>query len=147
MLLAGRPAAQCSSEVFAQPYGAGTPGALGVPELGNAGAPILGVKYHVELRDALPSERPPPTPWPWRRGALALADVNGDAALDVVACMQYGVSVLLGTGYGTFSAPRRFASGVAVESVSIGDLSGDGAPDVAAAGVNFVALVRSLLLE
>ena len=43
------------------------------------------------------------------------------------------VSVLLGAGDGTFAAEQRFAAGDFPTSVSIGDLDGDGAPDLAVA--------------
>ena len=45
------------------------------------------------------------------------------------------VSVLLGLGDGTFAAEQRFAAGIEPRSVSIGDLDGDGAPDLAVANV------------
>jgi hypothetical protein len=56
---------------------------------------------------------------------LAVAKVSGD-----------DVSILLGTGDGTFAAEQLFGAGRRPQSVSIGDLDGDGAPDLAVANVS-----------
>jgi hypothetical protein len=60
-------------------------------------------------------------------GAVALADVNGDHLLDVVAGSN-GVMVLLGKGDGTFATALTYAP--TSSSMSLGDLNGDGRPDV-----------------
>ncbi len=72
--------------------------------------------------------------------SVAIADVNGDGKLDLVAsnncltqdnCSDGGVSVLLGNGDGTFQAAVSYsAGGSGTESVAIGDVNGDGRPDV-----------------
>jgi hypothetical protein len=73
---------------------------------------------------------------------LAIADLNRDGKLDLVtASHNYPhstvfntVSVLLGKGDGTFQAVQSFAVGsTSPESVAVGDLNGDGKPDVATA--------------
>src|SRR5438552_18735592 len=66
----------------------------------------------------------------------AIGDVNGDGIPDIVTA-NYGpntvastVSVLLGSGYGTFGARTDFGVGIHPTSVAIGDLNGDGFPDI-----------------
>ena len=43
------------------------------------------------------------------------------------------VSILLGNGDGTFSAPTDFAAGNLNQSVAVGDFNGDGKQDLAVA--------------
>jgi FG-GAP-like repeat len=68
--------------------------------------------------------------------SVALADVNGDGKLDLIAACECGptggtVSVLLGNGDGTFQAPVNYPSGGDVgASVAVSDLNGDGKPDI-----------------
>ena len=82
---------------------------------------------------------------------LALADMNGDGALDVIAAHQAAQSaVYVNDGRGNFPAARDFGtewSGTA--AVAVGDMDGDGLPDVVSGGsgglnsVNTVTLNRS----
>jgi hypothetical protein len=74
--------------------------------------------------------------------SIAVGDVNGDGALDVVVtniCRDYDhncnppgeAAVFLGNGNGTFQAPVVYSSGGAyASSVTISDLNGDGYPDL-----------------
>jgi VCBS repeat-containing protein len=70
--------------------------------------------------------------------SVAIADLNGDGRPDLVVANQNSdnVSVLLGNGDGTFSAATNFAAasgGGLPFSVAIGDINGDGKPDLAIA--------------
>jgi hypothetical protein len=62
-----------------------------------------------------------------------VGDVNGDGLADL-AVANYGdatVSVLLGTGGGSFGAKTDFATANWPNSVAFADLNGDGKPDLA----------------
>jgi hypothetical protein len=64
-------------------------------------------------------------------GSLDLADLNGDGRLDLVAAGGNQVSVLLGNGDSTFSSPSTSLSVPAgVSGVLVGDMNGDGYPDL-----------------
>jgi hypothetical protein len=69
---------------------------------------------------------------PWR---VAVADLNGDRIPDLVTAdhAQDGVSVLLGTGGGSFEAPRGYRAGDGAAFVVTGDLDGDFRPDLVVA--------------
>jgi len=68
--------------------------------------------------------------------ALNVGDVNKDGKLDIVtassSCCSGGsqVSVYLGNGDGTFQAPVEYSSTGGADDVVIGDVNGDGWPDV-----------------
>jgi len=76
--------------------------------------------------------------------SLAIADLNGDGKLDVVVsnwcanntvpCPGSSVGVMLGNGDGTFKPGVPYASGgVYALFVAVGDLNGDGRPDIVVA--------------
>lgn len=64
-------------------------------------------------------------------GSIAVADLNKDGALDIVATNSniFGVSVLMGLGDGAF-APAVSYPAQACQDVAVGDLDGDGWPDL-----------------
>ena len=68
--------------------------------------------------------------------SVALADVNGDKKLDLIAVNRgdKSVSVLLGNGDGTFQSALTYAAGNSPVSVAVGDFNKDGKPDLAIAG-------------
>jgi hypothetical protein len=77
--------------------------------------------------------------------ALAAGDFNGDGKLDLVVTNgnSSNVSVLLGTGTGSFGAATNFAVGTTPRSVAVADFNGDGKLDlaVANAGNNNVSIL------
>jgi len=66
---------------------------------------------------------------------VAVGDLRSDGIQDLVVASGYGsnvLGVLLGNGDGTFQAPVTYAlDGHLGDSVAIGDLNGDGIPDLA----------------
>jgi hypothetical protein len=81
--------------------------------------------------------------------SVAIGDLNGDEKPDLAtANFDVGVntvSVLLNKGDGSFQAKRGYGTGRRPSSVAIGDLNGDGKPDLATAnqadGVNTVSVL------
>ena len=61
--------------------------------------------------------------------------MTGDGIPDLVVANAGSntVSVLLGNGNGTFQAQQTFATGTSPSSVAVGDVNGDGKPDIVVA--------------
>ncbi len=76
--------------------------------------------------------------------ALALADVNGDGAIDAITTLHPpGVAVMLGDGDGGFGSPETFpTAGYVPPVVRVGDWSGDGHPDLAVACRSAITLLH-----
>ncbi len=73
---------------------------------------------------------------------IAVADVNGDRILDVVLSGGAGVGVSLGKGDGTFLAPVYTPVDLVLNGIVIGDVNGDGKPDLLAAeGTAYAAVL------
>jgi hypothetical protein len=93
--------------------------------------------------------------------SIAVGDLNGDGKPDLAtanynpdciddpryaACPGSNtVSVLLNTGDGSFRAHRDYRTGLSPASVAIGDLNGDGKPDLATANSEFLVNTVSVL--
>jgi len=66
-------------------------------------------------------------------GVVAVADLNHDGNLDVVVADQPGtnsVTIFLGNGDGSLTLKTNYNLGFGASTVAIGDLNGDGIPDL-----------------
>ncbi len=74
---------------------------------------------------------------------VAIGDLNGDGKLDIVVTnfnslattFGGGVSIFFGNGDGTFQPPVFYSTGKNPTAVAIGDLNGDGKPDLVVSDV------------
>ena len=69
---------------------------------------------------------------------MSMATANPTSSWPI--CSGNTVSVLLGNGNGTFQAQQTFATGAGPQSVAVGDVTGDGIPDLVVA--NFGSSTR-----
>jgi hypothetical protein len=75
--------------------------------------------------------------------SVVVADLNGDARMDL-AVANYGggsVSVLLGNGNGTFQPAVNFTTGVGPRGLAVGDFNADGKPDLVTANDNDLSVL------
>ena len=79
--------------------------------------------------------------------SVAVGDFNGDGKLDLAVAnfSSNTVSILLGTGTGSFGAKTDFGTGSGPRSVAVGDFNGDGKLDLVVA--NFRSNTVSILLN
>src|SRR5215213_3527617 len=72
-----------------------------------------------------------------RPRAVAVGDFNGDGRFDLAVAnfTSNNVSILLGTGTGSFGAATNFPTGVGPRAVAVGDFNGDGRFDLAVANL------------
>jgi hypothetical protein len=70
--------------------------------------------------------------------ALVVADLNGDGWPGDLAVtdIDEGYSILLNKGDGTFGAPTHIQTGAVHQSITAGDLNGDGRTDLIGSGPN-----------
>jgi len=71
--------------------------------------------------------------------SIAAGDFNGDHVLDLAVAnfvekaAAGQVTVLIGNGDGTFRPPVQYAAGVVPQAITVGDINGDGRPDLVVA--------------
>src|SRR4051794_14776447 len=78
-----------------------------------------------------------------------LADVNTDGRLDVIVAQPFNnsVGVFLGAGDGTVAARKDSPAGSTPVDVAVGDLDGDGTPDVAVANAEDLSFGKVSILR
>ena len=105
---------------------------------GGQSGPALAVLHHYDLTWALYAAGGGVPERPFLRGyagqtpaGIALADLDGDGALDLAVANRdsQAIGLLSGDGEGGFFAAHSVPVGVSPASLAVGDLTGDGATD------------------
>ena len=116
---------------------------LAVPNLRSADLSVFPGQGDGTLRTRTDYAVGPPNSSPQ---SIAVADFNNDGRLDLVVNNHLlGVSVLLGSGNGTFQPPLHFAAGDGPRYVAVADYNADGFQDMAV--TNFGSQSVSVLLN
>ena len=96
--------------------------------IGNAGDNSMNI--FLGNGDGTFTSAPSPDPGGQPQG-IVLGDFNQDGNADLAILTNFGVTILLGKGDGSFTAPTPI-SAVNLRGIAVADFNGDGKPDLAA---------------
>jgi len=79
---------------------------------------------------------PAPLGWPFRRGGATAYDLDGDGKLELIVTDQVNVAVFRSNGAALGGWPVMIPTGVIAASPAVGDINGDGLPEVIVRGTD-----------